>query len=59
MHISAMIGDLRTMGYVLKHSKQKSTVDLENEEGFTAAHLVSELGSMDCLNLLIEYGADL
>jgi ankyrin repeat protein len=39
--------------------KRHYTVDIESIHGGTPASIASANGSMDCLNLLIEHGADI
>jgi len=58
MHIAATQGDVKLLEYAIKN-KTTATIDIPNEEGWTPTHLASFGGSMDCMNLLIENGADL
>ena len=58
LHIAASNNDIHTIDYLTK-LQVFPTVDIQNEEGWTPAHLAGFLNNFDSLNLLIERGSDI
>ena len=46
------------LDYLIKLEKH-ATLDLQNHEGWTPAHLAGALNNFDSLNLLMEHGASI
>lgn len=46
------------LNYLLQENKGHE-IDVGNQEGWTPAHFAGFMNNYDCLNLLIENGADL
>mmetsp|Transcript_2997 Transcript_2997/g.5067 ORF Transcript_2997/g.5067 Transcript_2997/m.5067 type:complete len:177 (-) Transcript_2997:604-1134(-) len=58
LHLSAANNDVQMLDYLIG-LKLIESVDLQNAEGWTPAHLSGFLNNFDSLNLLMEHGADL
>jgi ankyrin repeat protein len=57
-HFAAANNDLLMLDYLMKLNRHFH-IDIKNSEGKTPASLASYFGHMDCINLLLENGADL